>query len=252
MIKEAIDRYCSRHGIDCTDLKLFMFDMDGVLFDSMPYHAKAWRMTLLEEGMDFDENIFYLHEGRTCESTVRIVYGKNLSAEECKRIYARKSAIFDSLQKIKPMPGALDVATAVKDRGLEAIVVTGSGHKALFEHVRKHYPGIFHMDWMVSSSDVVHGKPDPEPYLMGLKKAGGLNPSNAIVIENAPLGVKAGHDSGCFVIGVNTGPVPDQMLIDAGADIIFPSMSALAGKIDEIITLFQERNHLVEGISRSR
>ena len=235
MIKEAIEKYCSRNGIDRLDLKLFMFDMDGVLFDSMPYHAKAWRMTLLEEGMDFDERIFYLHEGRTCEATVKIAYGKELSSEECKRIYARKSEIFDSLQRIKPMPGAFDVASAVKKRGLEAIVVTGSGHKTLFEHVKKHYPGIFHMDWMVSSSDVKKGKPDPEPYLMGLQKAGDLTPYNAVVIENAPLGVKAGHDSGCFVIGVNTGPVPGQMLLDAGADLLFPSMTALAEKIDEII-----------------
>lgn len=235
MIKEAIKNYCTRRGIRGLDLKLFMFDMDGVLFDSMPNHAKAWRLTLLEEGMDFDESIFYLHEGRTCDATVKIAYGKELSSEECKRIYARKSAIFDSLQKIKPMPGAFDVATAVKRNGLEAIVVTGSGHKTLFEHVKKHYPGIFHMDLMVSSSDVKKGKPDPEPYLMGLQKAGGLSPHNAVVIENAPLGVKAGHDAGCFVIGVNTGPIPDQMLLDAGADILFPSMPELAEKIDEII-----------------
>lgn len=235
MIKEALAKYCSRKGIEGMDLKLFMFDMDGVLFDSMPNHAKAWRLTLLEEGMDFDEDIFYLHEGRTCEATVRITYGKDLSPEECKRIYARKSAIFDTLQKVKPMPGALEVATAVKDKGLEAIVVTGSGHKTLFEHVKKYYPGIFEMERMVSSSDVKKGKPDPEPYLMGLQKSGNLSPFNAIVIENAPLGVKAGHDAGCFVIAVNTGPIPGQMLLDAGADLLYPSMNALAEEIGEII-----------------
>lgn len=235
MIKEAINNYCSSRGIDRLELKLFMFDMDGVLFDSMPYHAKAWRMTLLEDGLDFDEDVFYLHEGRTCEDTVRTTYGKDIPAQKCREIYARKSVIFDSLQEIKMMPGALEAATTVRERGLDAIVVTGSGHKTLLEHIGNYYPGLFHMDWLVSSSDVTKGKPDPEPYLTGLQRAGGLKPHNAIVIENAPLGVKAGHDSGCFVIGVNTGPIPAQMLLDAGADLLLPSMTALADKMNEII-----------------
>lgn len=234
MIKEAIDKYCLEKGIDGLDLKLFMFDMDGVLFDSMPYHAKAWRMTLLEEGLDFDEEIFYQHEGRTSAATVKIMCGDK-TPEECKRIYARKSAIFDSLQQIKPMTKAIDVVRIVRNNGIDATVVTGSGHKKMFEHVRNYYPGLFNLDWMVSSDDVKRGKPDPEPYLTGLKKAGMLMPHNAIVIENAPLGVQSGHSSGCFVIGVNTGPIPGQMLLDAGADLLFPSMPALAESIEAII-----------------
>ena len=53
---------------------------------------------------------------------------------------------------------------------------------------------------------------------------GGLKPNEAIVIENAPLGVQAGVAAGIFTIAVNTGPLPDQVLWDAGANLLFHSM----------------------------
>ena len=60
---------------------------------------------------------------------------------------------------------------------------------------------------------------------MALEK-GGFRPNEAIVIENAPLGVQAGVAAGIFTIAVNTGPLPDQVLWDAGANLLFPSMEA--------------------------
>ena len=79
---------------------------------------------------------------------------------------------------------------------------------------------------IVTSFDVEHGKPNPEPYLKGLLKAG-VSPEEGIVVENAPLGVRAAVAAGIFTIAVNTGPLPDKALADEGADIIFPTMSAL-------------------------
>ena len=75
--------------------------------------------------------------------------------------------------------------------------------------------------------DVRYGKPHPEPYLMGLKKAG-VEAHEAFVVENAPMGVEAGVAAGIFTIAVNTGPLDDQVLLDAGADLLYPNMTALA------------------------
>ena len=113
--------------------------------------------------------------------------------------------------------------------------MTGSGQKSLLERLQTNFPSIFREELMVTAFDVKKGKPDPEPYLMGLKKAGNLMPNESIVVENAPLGVRAGVASGCFTIAVNTGPLPDSALLDEGADILFPSMQALC---DEWPTLF--------------
>ena len=72
-----------------------------------------------------------------------------------------------------------------------------------------------------------HGKPDPEPYLMGLAKAG-VEPWEAVAIDNAPLGVESGSRAGIFTIGVRTGPLAEGALEAAGADIELNSMSECA------------------------
>ena len=88
---------------------------------------------------------------------------------------------------------------------------------------------------MVTAYDVTRGKPNPEPYLKGLEKAGAalgrahaLKPAEALVVENAPLGVQAGKAAGIRVMAVNTGPLPDSVLLEAGADWVLPDMPALA------------------------
>jgi beta-phosphoglucomutase-like phosphatase (HAD superfamily) len=80
---------------------------------------------------------------------------------------------------------------------------------------------------------VKYGKPNPEPYLMGMQK-GGLQPHECIVVENAPLGVHAAKAAGIFTIAVNTGPLPDKALLDEGADLLFPSMQALSDAWGEL------------------
>ena len=80
---------------------------------------------------------------------------------------------------------------------------------------------------MVTGKDVRRGKPDPEPYLMGLEKAG-VCAAEAIVVENAPMGVRAAVAAGIFTIAVNTGLLPDSALTDEGAHLVFDSMRELA------------------------
>ena len=84
---------------------------------------------------------------------------------------------------------------------------------------------------MVTAFDVKYGKPNPEPYLMALSKAH-IHANEAIVVENAPLGIQAGVTAGIYTIAVNTGPLPDTALNEAGANYIFPSMHALSEQWD--------------------
>ena len=88
---------------------------------------------------------------------------------------------------------------------------------------------------MVTAFDVKYGKPHPEPYLMGLQKAG-VHANEAFVVENAPMGVEAGVAAGIFTIAVNTGPLPDKVLLDAGADLLYPDMASLAKDWDNIMS----------------
>lgn len=219
--------------------RLVMFDMDGVLFDSMPRHSSAWRQVFLENGLDIPATEIYLNEGRTGSITIDLTFRKYLGRpspeEEYRRLYARKCAIVDAMGPMPPMEGAYEALAAVKERGVDAIVVTGSGQAKMLARLSGIYDGMFRTEWMVSAADCTRCKPDPEPFLTGLRKAGGIAPEEALVIENSPLGVESGHSAGCRVAAVNTGPLPDSLLLDAGADFLFHSMKELASNIDKVL-----------------
>ena len=237
MFEQAIQNYLKEKGYSKINLKAVLFDMDGVLFDSMKNHAKAWNKAMSMYGMNLSEEEAYMHEGRTGASTINIVCmrerGCNADEEEIKKIYQTKSDIFNTLPKADPMPGAYTLLRNIKESGLQPVLVTGSGQLSLIDNLNHHFPGIFQKEFMVTAFDVKYGKPNPEPYLMGLKKAG-IAPNEAVVVENAPLGVKAGVAAGIFTIAVNTGPLPDSALLDEGANLLFGSMQELSEKWDNL------------------
>ena len=213
------------------DVRAVLFDMDGVLYDSMPGHAKAWMAMCAEAGLEARPEDFYINEGRTGAATIDLLtmrqYGRHTSEEEARRLYAIKSANFASLGPAPIMPGAREALEAVKAIGAEPVLVTGSGQSSLLDKLEKDFPGAFDYGMRVTAHDVRHGKPDPEPYLMGLAKAG-ARPDQAVAVDNAPLGVESAHRAGVFTIGVRTGPLELGTLLAAGADIELDSMEQLA------------------------
>ncbi|MBR4187309.1 MAG: HAD-IA family hydrolase [Bacteroidaceae bacterium] len=212
-------------------LKAVLFDMDGVLFDSMPNHAYAWSHAMTQFGLEMTAYEAYLHEGRTGSGTINILaqryWGRDATEEELERIYAAKAEVFNTLPEPKPMPGALEALTAAKELGCMIVLVTGSAQTSLLQRLEEHYPGFFRQELMVTGFDVKRGKPDPEPYLMGLQKAG-IKAEEAVVVENAPLGVESAHRAGIFTIAANTGPLEDSLLKEAGADIVVPGLMDVA------------------------
>ena len=208
--------------------------MDGVLFDSMPGHAVAWVHAVQQFGLTMTAEEVYMNEGRTGAGTInalaRRTWGHDATEQQIRDIYAVKSAEFNKYfaerGEAPVMPGVQDVLYKVRARGLMRVIVTGSGQHSLLDNLNRHFPGIFTPELMVTAFDVKKGKPDPEPYLMGLQKAG-IRADEAIVVENAPLGVQAARAAGIFTIAVNTGPLADSVLKEAGANIVFPNMFAL-------------------------
>ena len=226
-----IKHYLDTHGYDRINLKAVFFDMDGVLYNSMPYHAEAWHQVMKQYGMNLSREEAYMHEGRTGAGTINIGSlrdrGCEASPEEIEEIYAEKSRLFNLNPPAEPMTGAMEVLQQVKGGGLMRVIVTGSGQRSLLDRLNAHFPDMFTRELMVTAFDVKLGKPNPEPYLMALKKAG-IAPNEAVVIENAPLGVRAAVSAGIFTIAVNTGPLPEHALLDEGANLLLPSMQALA------------------------
>lgn len=241
-IKAAIDVYCKHIGITSFSLKAALIDMDGVLYDSMKYHTLAWQRMISDLGIKCTRDEFYLYEGMTGKATIDLIfqreYGRNALKEEADELYALKARYFVEMGQKETMHGAKEMLSVLMSHSITRVLVTGSAQNSLIKHIDSDYPGAFLPDKRITALDVTHGKPDPEPYLKGLQKAD-VSPHQAIVIENAPLGVKAGHAAGCFTIGITTGPIPATEMINAGADLIFSSMKEFADTLPQIINLMK-------------
>lgn len=237
-IEKAIRQYLAQTNHSGICPKAVLFDMDGVLYDSMPFHLRAWQEIADKYNFIACPEDFYLFEGRTGDSIIDELcqrsFGRNATEQEKRDIYEEKASLFNHYNDGSVVKGILNVLKAVKASHLQSLIVTGSGQYSLFDNLSHDFPGYFDREKMVTAYDVTNGKPDPEPYLKGLEKAN-VKANEAIVIENAPLGVQAGVAAGIFTIAVNTGPLSDSLLLDAGANLLYPDMESLANQWKSII-----------------
>ena len=235
MYTTEINNYLRKTGFTSFTPKAALFDMDGVLYDSMPNLAYSWHTSMASFGIEMSEADAYAHEGmrgvETIKKIVKEQKGIEISDEESQRMYDEKSRIFATRPEAKVMEGVMELQRKMKADGLKIVVVTGSGQHSLLDKLVHDFEGLIEPGMIVSSFDVKRGKPNPEPYIKGLMKAG-VDPWEAIVVENAPLGVRAAQAANIFTVAVNTGPLPDKMLADEGADLIFSRMTDFRDKWD--------------------
>ena len=228
----SIINYQLKHGFEAWCPKAVLFDMDGVLYDSMPNHAVAWQRSMEVFGIKMTAHDAYATEGARGVDTIRMMvmqqHGRSIDEPEAQRMYDEKTRLFHQMKEAPVMPGVKELMAQIHAQGLRIGVVTGSGQRPLINRLLKDFGEYLTEDRIVTAYDVKRGKPNPDPYLMGLQKAGGLQPWEAIVVENAPLGVQAGVAARIFTIAVNTGPLPASALSEAGADLVFPSMPQLS------------------------
>ncbi|MBO7045221.1 MAG: HAD hydrolase-like protein [Prevotella sp.] len=232
MYQLAIRKYLEEHGFEALSPRAVLFDMDGILYDSMPNHSIAWQESMAKCGITMTSDDAYATEGArgvdTIRQMVRLQQHRTISEEEAQKMYDLKTQLFHQLPEPPVMPGILSLMEKIQEGGLQIGVVTGSGQRPLINRILRDFGAYVDEAHITTAYDVERGKPYPDPYLMGLKKAGNLEPWQAIVIENAPLGVRSGHAAKIFTIAVNTGPLPDEELLGAGANLIFPNMQELS------------------------
>ena len=230
----SIQNYKEKHGLRQFCPRAVLFDMDGVIYDSMPNHSASWHEAMKHFGLDMPYEGAYQYEGMRGVETIKLLarqqWDRELGDDEAEQMYAHKSELFAQRVKEHPaviMPGIRSLMEQIKADGLKICVVTGSGQHTLLDRLMRDFNGLLSRQLMVTAFDVEHGKPHPEPYLKGMEKCG-TEPWQTIVVENAPLGVRAGVAAGCFTIAVNTGPLSDATLLREGAHLVFPAMTALS------------------------
>ena len=242
-MNKVIEQYLERHGFGQFCPKAVLFDMDGVIYDSMPNHSVSWHDAMKDFGLDMAYEGAYQYEGmrgvETIKTLARIQWHKELTDEEAQNMYAHKAELFARHCQLTPaniMPGIKTLMQQIKADGLKICVVTGSAQHALLDKLLIDFEGLLREELIVTAFDVTHGKPNPEPYLIGMKKCH-VEPWETIVVENAPLGVQAAVAARCMTIAVNTGPLPDKQLADKGANLIFPTMQALSDAWRQVMSL---------------
>ena len=239
MYELAKKKYLEEHGFEALRPKAVLFDMDGVLYDSMPNHAIAWQESMAQLGLQMTADDAYATEGARGIDTIRVMVRlqqkREIDEAEAQRMYDVKSRIFHRLTEAPIMPGIMELMGKIKAAGLQIGIVTGSGQRPLIQRILKDFDGFVDEAHITTAYDVKRGKPNADPYLVGLQKAGGLMPYEAIVVENAPLGVRAGYAARIFTVAVNTGPLADEILLEAGANLLFPSMQTFCDHWHELV-----------------
>ena len=193
-----------------------LFDLDGVLVDSTPAVARVWTKWATKHGFVPDEVVRQAH-GRPSIATIRDLLPHADHDAENREV---ERGEIEDIEGVIPLPGALELLqTLPKDRWAIATSCT----RQLAE-VRIRAAGLPLPKHLITSNDVQHGKPDPEPYVRAARILG-LTPSDCIVIEDAPVGIRSGKTAGARVFALRT-TAPDTELIESGADWIANNLSA--------------------------
>ena len=126
--------------------------------------------------------------------------GRDITREEAEAMYEEKARIFHTMPDAPIFDGVKALMEKITEAGLTINIVTGSAQRQLIDRLTHDFGEFLTTEHITTAFDVKHGKPAPDPYLTGLRKAGGLKPWEGIVIENAPLGVKAGSSANSFTV----------------------------------------------------
>ena len=170
-------------------MKGLIFDLDGVLVDSMPTHYKAWKMAFEETtSLQVDEKSIYLLEGMRGEDLVEQIFKKYSYAghSKTKDVILRKDDIFRSMMSVKPYDKVNDI---LEELTCTKGIVSGSAKQDVVSIIDRCLQKDV-IDIVLTGDDIAHGKPNPEGFELFLQRTK-LNPSDVLVIENAPLGVQA-------------------------------------------------------------
>jgi len=204
--------------------KAVIWDMDGVIADTAPYHFKAWQEVFQKRGVNFTEEDFRRNFGQRNDTIIRNVLGEGLSPSQIDTIAGEKERNFRQRvrQHIKPLPGAIKLLKLLREYGFKIALASS----APIENIRLVTQGLdinncFHA--IVSGREVKEGKPSPQGFLLAAKKLR-VAPENCIVVEDAVAGVTAAKRAGmCCLAVTNTHP----RLSLKEADLIVDTLEAV-------------------------
>jgi len=211
-------------------LKAIIFDVDGVLVDSMSYQADAWVKTFKEIEITITREDIYELEGSNNNRLIEELFkkaGKDPEPWQFKQLSERKHEILE-FDEIKPFEGIPKCLKELKQY-FKLAMVSGSSRNVVEKVVDKFFPGYFEV--IINGSDLERGKPDPDPYLKAVERLD-VAKNECIVVENAPLGITAAKRAGLYCVAVASMLEPEKI---RHADIVLENHTALLDYLKSLI-----------------
>lgn len=172
----------------------FIFDVDGTIADTMPLHFEAWTNALGEWSLFFPEEIFYSLGGTKTDRVAEIVRERaNANFVVHDIVHHKENYFMERLGKAAPIRPVMEVIE--KWRGKIPMAVASGGFRRVIDEILRGLNLQDSFDAIITAEDVIHGKPDPEPFLKAAALLG-VNPTKCLVFEDSPTGIAAAQAAG--------------------------------------------------------
>jgi len=217
----------------------FIFDMDGVIIDSNPYHKIAWEKFLTRVGQPFDDQLFdNVLSGRTGPTSLRLLFGDDLPQEKLdlylEEVDSNYQNILRQSKEVLAIVGVHDFLDQISRNGFRLALATSAPtlnielglQKLKLENTFEH---------IVGKVDVTHGKPHPEVYLTTLELLG-MEAKNCIVFEDSKAGIQSARSAGIKVVGISSAHSKEE-LMDEGVSMVVNDFTELG--LEQVISLLR-------------
>ena len=189
-----------------------LFDLDGVIVDTLHYHYQAWQYMFEKHGGSVSKQTILLHEGRKSREILPILIkesGVLIPEDKQDQFIEEKRVFYRSIVKLSHFPKSFEVVDTLKRRGFKVALVTASAFRNMEYALNSAQRELF--DFILTGDEIERAKPDPEPYLTAARHLG-LKPEECVVIENAPLGIEAAKAAGMQCIAIESTLERDHLL----------------------------------------
>ena len=187
-----------------------IFDIDGTIIDSMPYHGRSWPIMLARHGIGDDHfELLRRSAGRTGVELMRDIFGPDLEEARAQALVDEKEVIYREMFRPNfcEVAGFVEFARAAKQRGLKlALGTAGNPENIAFAVDGLGLHDFF--DALVGAADVQRGKPNPDIFLEAARRMN-VPPAQCVVFEDAPLGIEAARRAGMRAVALATSEPED-------------------------------------------
>lgn len=205
-----------------TKIDAVAFDMDGLLLNTEDLYGEVGQIMMQRRGKVYRDEVRRAMIGLPAPQAFGVLIEAESLQETWQELQEETDQVFDELlpTRLQLMPGVGELLTYLENKGVPKCIATSSTHG--FAHKALHQVGVFQrFDFVITAADVAKGKPSPDIYEAAAARLG-VATVNMLVLEDSPIGTKAGVAAGAYVVSV-----PNEHTIDgcfAGAKWVADSL----------------------------